>query len=68
MQNGEIILYKVSSQDQLADFLTKPLSEPLFNNCVDKLFAHGAVSFMASRRKNRGRADDRRRGLRGVLA
>ena len=27
VQNGEIILYRVSSQDQLSDFLTKPLSE-----------------------------------------
>jgi len=65
VQNGEIILYKVSSQDQLADFLTKPLSEPLFNHCVGNLITHGAVSYMASRRRD---DDDDRRGGRRALA
>jgi len=34
VQNGEIVLYKVASCDQLADILTKALSQPLMERCI----------------------------------
>jgi hypothetical protein len=38
VQNGEIILYKVSTRDQLADILTKGLSRMPFDHCMTGLF------------------------------
>ena len=38
VQNGEIILYKVPTRDQLADILTKGLSKMPFDHCMAGLF------------------------------
>ena len=45
VQDGEIHLYKVASADQLADLLTKSLSEPLLLRCVYGLLQLDADGF-----------------------
>ena len=43
VQEGDIHLYKVKSEDQLADVLTKALPEPLLLRCLSQLCpGHGA--------------------------
>ena len=45
VQDGEIHLYKVALADQLADLLTKSLSEPLLLRCVYGLLQLDADGF-----------------------